>query len=77
MGKQICCDICNKILTKKEGIRFIEITKIEQEDFENYPEGYSSNIFFKKDMCLSCSQKIEREINRIIKIKEVRNSSRS
>ena len=67
--KKICCDLCEKVLTKKEGIRFIEIARVEKGDFENYPNDYGSDIFVKKDICLSCSQKIEREIIRIIKLK--------
>ena len=65
MAKQICCDLCGKILTKKEGIRYIDLIKVEAGDFENYPETYSSDTLIEKDLCLSCFHEIEKAINKL------------
>ena len=72
MTKQICCDLCNKILTEEEGIRFIGMSFVEGVDFINYPETFSSKNFLSKDLCSSCSEKIIQEINRIEKINQVK-----
>ena len=63
--KKICCELCGKILDKKEGIRNIEIRKISDESFVDYPQEYDANFLLEYDICLRCFLQIQREINRI------------
>ena len=65
------CDLCSKVLTKKEGIRIVEINKINNKDFDKYPDHYSAEGIIDYEICMICSLKIERCINTIKKLGEV------
>jgi hypothetical protein len=57
--KKIFCDICNKELTKEEGIHIISLDKVDVLSFESYPDSYDSFMIIKKDICIDCKEKIK------------------
>ena len=65
--RKLVCDLCQKELTKEEGIRKIEVVKVSTKHFEDYPSSYDASSLYNLDICLKCFLNIEKEI---IKIKK-------